>query len=894
MFRLRSLFCISALLATVPAFAQGLAWQYVDPVPHSAGARATLFGFPISQPHEQPGFSPNAVVAREDGAYLILPVNGGGGHSQTAEVVNPSWRRLRGFQVLRLDEAGQVLWKRFWNLGADPVNFATSFALELSEARLTPDGGLAMRSGSRVVYLSAEGGARRIDPWYPPATCYLGPSIPDVVRVQLNASGDAMVTFRQRPGEPMQACAIGPDGEVVGSVEAPDEQSMAVLDFQRAVGFLVSTHHPLDPNHPGQGTRLRQGSVDRWLRSETYYSEDRRLWLSPMGDAWLPDGAEVLRVISAEGTQRAEISHPGWMGVQAWLANGDALLVRGDLGDIRRVSGDGTERWRSVRAPTHADLTDWQMLGDNARMLVLSGEVITLNLVTGGLQSSTAFALGGLAAGPLGMTRHITASSGRPETSWPRAICFQPVGFCHPKGVSFANTMDVRVYESATGIALAGPAASGFGFPTYARLGELAPAVAREANTLEVAQARYVSNGEKEVLEVTRLSERGHPLWRRQLEIQRSDVADAQVEVVNGQVYVATSSRGAVWQREYRLWALGAQGQIRWQLELAKPYKQLARVFVGSGYVLCGLGHSRDTAGWWSEPDWHCYDAEGGLLVDTTLSPVPESREFEISRVLGNRVHLRVVEPAEQSGASMRFVVIDGQGVIVDQPTWQIDPPPAPELVRVDAIVRRGINLVSAPVYASDEAFEPKALLVAAFDSAGNRLWQHRFDQGMRPAGFGHIYTAIDTDDSGVVHVAFPPRLGPNQFPLRVCRLAAADGAHLGCSDAPMEGRVGALFATAEPYGVWMWANQTLASGANQLTLYPLSADGIGAPVYQQEGLQLRQPGSVIGRPDRSWAVAEPASYAGVHSDNEAPTTRVLLFQPGSVFGDGFEDSATQ
>lgn len=91
-----------------------------------------------------------------------------------------------------------------------------------------------------------------------------------------------------------------------------------------------------------------------------------------------------------------------------------------------------------------------------------------------------------------------------------------------------------------------------------------------------------------------------------------------------------------------------------------------------------------------------------------------------------------------------------------------------------------------------------------------------------------------------------------------------------------------------------MWANQRLASGANQLTLYPLSADGIGAPVYQEEGLHLRQTGSVIGRPDRSWAVAEPSSYAGVYSDNQAPSTRVLLFRPGWVFGDGFEDSATQ
>jgi hypothetical protein len=877
------------------ALAQGLAWEYAEPAPQSPGARATLFGFPFPQPNEQPGFSPSAVVAREDGAYLILPVNGGGGSSELGFVLNPSWQRLRGFQILRLDASGQVLWKRFWNLGSATENLSLAPPLVLSDARLTPAGGLSVLAGTRALFLSADGEGESLDPSLPPAACYPSELVAGIAWAQLGADGEFVVAFRDTSGAATRACAFGVDAQLLETVDAPPGEFLQFSDYRRGVGFLLITTASSQLPPPVQTTRLVRDGVQRWQRPGAFISANR-LWLSPTGDTWLPDDSQTLRVIRPDGSVRAEIPQIGELSVRAWLADGDALLGNSGVGDVRRISADGLERWRLTRAATSFDLGAWQVLGDRVRLLAAQnsgdGEVLTLDPVAGTLQVGASFTLGGLAAGPLGLSRHLSASSGEPESIWQRdpSTCLNAA--CAPRGVSFSSTVNLRLFDSTDGTPLAGPMPNGFGFPTYAHLRERAPAVAREVNTLEGAHARYVSTGEKEVLEVTRLSERGQLLWRRQLQVPRFDIADAQVEVVGGIVYVAASSRGPL-ANQHRLWALDAQGQTLWERELDEPFKQLARVALSAdSYGVCGPGFVQRDGSPWQAPRWRCYDAAGSVQFDTRLSQVPVGGDALISHVQGARVFLRLLDAANQSatGVRLRPIWVDGQtepGAV----TWPLDLQGSAEFVRIDAISRRAINLVTAPVYASASAFRPDGLLVAAFDTSGTRLWQQRISQPLRATAPGQIYTAVDTDGQGVVHVAFPPNVGPNLFPLRVCRLAAADGALLGCSDAPLEGRVGALFALSEPQGLWMWANQTLASGESELRLYPLTASGIAAPIEQLRGMLLRQLGSETGRFDRSWVVAEPANFAGVFGETPR-STRVLLFQPGQLFASGFEDES--
>lgn len=889
-------FCLSLLLsAAMPQVAaQGMAWESVDPTPQSNGARATLFGFPFPQPNEQPGFSPSAVVTREDGAYLILPVNGGGESSaELGFVVNPSWQRLRGFQILRLDTAGQVLWKRVWNLGVAQSDLGPALPVALGQTRLTPNGGLAVLAGTQALYLDANGAARQVDALQPPAACSPNEQSVAVDHLFLNADGDLILASRNALlGRPAYACALDDAGQLLDVIAAPEGRFLDVRDFRRGLGFLINTFDAAAPAS-APDTRLRQGGNERW-RSGLSLEGERGLGLSPAGDAWLTDGAGGLRVVRADGNLRAEIPQTVRFYVRGWLTDGDAFLSTLGADEVRRMSADGVERWRLSSPAFAARLGEWQVLGPRARVLVAQiagrGAVLTFDLTEGTVQVGAGFPLGVLAAGPLGLDRHVSAASGAPQSVWQRdpSTCLDIP--CAPRGVSFASSLDVQVFDSAAGAALGDLNPTGFAFPTYARLRERAPAVVREVNTLELAHARYVSNGEKELLELTRLSERGDVLWRRQLQFPRFDVADAQVEVVNGIVHVAASARGPL-ANQHRLWALDAQGQMLWERELDEPFKQLARVSTGTGGAqLCGLGFAQRDGRPWQAPLWRCYDGAGSVQVDTRLQQVQVSSDVEISHVLGSRVFLRRLDPLDQSAAGVSLLAIAANGQTVPGAvTWSLAPLGTAEFVRIDAITRRAITLISAPVFASASASRPSALLVAAFDTSGTRLWQQRIKQPLRAAGPGQVYTAVDTDGQGVVHVAFPPNVGPDVFPLRVCRLAAADGALLGCSDAPLDGRVGALFPLSEPSGVWMWANQTLASGASELTLFPLTSTGIAAPVYRRSGLQLRQAGSQTGRFDRSWVVAEPAVWGGVFGDPPPPSTHVLQFQSGRLFRDGFE-----
>jgi hypothetical protein len=302
------------------------------------------------------------------------------------------------------------------------------------------------------------------------------------------------------------------------------------------------------------------------------------------------------------------------------------------------------------------------------------------------------------------------------------------------------------------------------------------------------------------------------------------------------------------------------------------------------------LGFAQRNGGPWQAPKWRCYDAAGTTQVDTVLTQIPTFLDATISHVLGTRVFLRVLNTADVSSTGVTLIAVNANGATMPGGvTWIFEPLGTGEFVRVDAITRRAINLVTASVLANASAIRPDALLVAAFDSAGTRLWQRRIDQPLRAFAPGQTFTVADTDGQGVVQVAFPPNTGPDQLPLRVCRLNAADGALLDCTDTPGGGRVGAMVVSSEPSSLWLWANEPLPGGDNQLSLIPLLSNTLGAPVYQQPGLQMRQTRSELVSIERSWVVVEPTTHAGVHGETFAPSTRVLMFQPGRIFGDGFE-----
>jgi len=103
------------------------------------------------------------VVAGSDGAYLILPINGGGSSENLTYLLRPFWFNNRGWQVMRLNASGQLLWSKF--IGA---NTQTTSALPLSplafaaepallQTQLTASGGVAVLSNYGLHVFDAHG-----------------------------------------------------------------------------------------------------------------------------------------------------------------------------------------------------------------------------------------------------------------------------------------------------------------------------------------------------------------------------------------------------------------------------------------------------------------------------------------------------------------------------------------------------------------------------------------------------------------------------------------------------------------------------------------------------------------------------------------------------------------
>jgi hypothetical protein len=556
---LSALFCLCAS----SLHAQSLKWISHDPVPVSAGDRSYIARINQTTAFEEPGFEPLAVIPREDGAYVVVPVNGGSTSGQLASMLNPSWQRQRGFQILRLDAQGQVLWQRMWTQRFSYNGFSGPQELRLLDARLTHQGGLALLSDS-AIYFDPEGAARQVSPRSPPPGCLPEGYSTDQVQSFLAADASLVVSYDRWAVGSSRACAFAPDGGPIDVIEAAPGLAMEALDFRAGVGFL-GAHYVFDMGvYSQRTTRLRSGAQTRWSR---IHAIDLRpqLAIAPDGSTWLREDGD-LQVISPAGETLAQFSASDGAAPAAWLAGGDVLLANAGSLVLRRVSSLGLERWSRPADPQGGgDFARWFVLGDQVRALLhssFSGRVRlpSFALADGALLSAPEFASGALVIGPLAGADHLVGLPSAFSGSWQRdpATCGT---VCDPSALAVSPGLDLRVFDSASGALQAALDPGGFGFTTYARLRERGAGVVREFASENITHARYVSTGAKELLEVSRLDPRGSEVWRTRLEFERFDVHNAVLTVVDGETYVAASALGPG-ATEHWLWKLDAAGAV--------------------------------------------------------------------------------------------------------------------------------------------------------------------------------------------------------------------------------------------------------------------------------------------------------------------------------------------
>ena len=475
----RLITCAALAFAGAAAGQSPSLWIHPADLPAGNGARAHLYGqqlsggpFPVFLPVEEPRYEARAVVPLDDGAYVILPVNGGGASGNLDTLLNPSWLNNRGWQILRVNATGQLLWQRSTRItqgaGYMAFNPYMQSVPELGDALRTSNGGLALIAQGGLIVFDPQG-TTVLQLSLSAARCGMGEleSFPD--RAFLSQDDALVLGYASQTNGASRACAVGFDGQEIESISTDAATAMGVVDYRRNAGFLVG-NGVLDPgNHSWSNTSisLRTATSTRWSLPSTYMPLPNRL-LAPNGDAWLDVDSSV-RIYDLAGSLRGQTAEGLYP--KLWLAGGD-VLIADDAGlDVRRVQSDGDPVWQRSVLPFPAGVAMWQLLPDRVRMM-------QVDLTERDIRSaSLALADGQVladdvrnfefrhAVGLAGNDRIVTAGRGPTLGGWSRELvlgCDAP-GYC-PDAVEYAQP-EVLLRSPATGATIASIDPAQLSFP---------------------------------------------------------------------------------------------------------------------------------------------------------------------------------------------------------------------------------------------------------------------------------------------------------------------------------------------------------------------------------------------------------------------------------------------
>jgi len=852
---LRVLFGLGLLLVATLANAQmpRLAWQHTA-APIGDGTRAYLLGdaflpgpFPTFVPVRQPGFDPRTVVASDDGAYLIIPVNGGGGSENLAYLMTPFWLSNKGWQVMRMDASGQQLWSRF--VSASITAYAPLPATSLSfggeavllQARRTAAGGLAMLNNSGLQVFDPEGkltfaGDVRATTCRPPVEDFSQPS------VQVLTDEDVVLLGVFSSTTP-RACAIDFAGVEIERVTSTSTH-MEVADYRLAFGFLVKEGSWSMGSWTSATLSLRNASGVRWSKPDMLgYFAAAYPQISPSGEAWLFLDLDMVKLdVAGNVSWQRPLSEFDETTHVAWLSDGGRVLANDNPNAVQVLNSNGSTRWRR-ELPGLTDPgvdVNWLVSADRVRMAGYresdrQGRVVSLQLTDGAVSSDQLMSWGHdrphTAFGLLANDQAIAVAESSSSLTRFRESN-QPCdrqGYC-PYSAHFAKP-DVRTYAASSGTQTGALNADSFGFPLSAfplERRQAARPLFGETEVIGLLHTQYVHDGVRNNARIERLARNGQVDWTRTLGFSDFDAGGVSVYHRPEAVYVSASEFAPLnTPSTPRVWKLSsATGDIEWQRDLPFAVQQLRPLFapVGGGVDVCSIS-----------TEWPhrlaCVSA-AGTVSESTLVGAPADRRLDAngSRVVNGDLHL-LVRAVRLNGAfssSFEFATISRNGTYVAESVRQFETVTGTEFLRTDAFDHL-TQLATAGIYANGSGFgRPQSLVVAKFDVGGARLWQHRFDVPLRGFGDTSDNTAVAEAANGDVYVAMHPAVPLDaSFPTRVCRLSAA-GAALGCFDSPRQGRVINLFALGAGNGIWAWQRGLTGGNYDPLAMYLYRVDAQG------------------------------------------------------------------
>jgi hypothetical protein len=869
-----------------------LEWQH-DVSRTGDGTRSYVYYRHGSGYPQDPELSANWSISTEHGVYLIIPTNMQGSSDYLPFVTTPFLSRTSGFQVVKLDDSGSFLWQRFIPAGPSYAPGFREYAglrFVTMQARVTPDGGLAMVIGEDYVVLSPSGEQRlRLD-------SYCGQSDGYAVRgPQLNHEGMLVVTASVLAPAPAGfiVCAVDQSGVEVDRVTVAGN-ALTVIDFRRDLGFLIK--HGVYNNNGWVSVALElvSSTGSRWRRTDaglaTFYASSFESALSPNGDTWIALEGGLTR-IDRTGTLRWQKPIVG--SVKYWLADGSALLS--NEGDRWMVIDDsGNQRWRRDLAILF--YSAFSVNPNQLRVVQRNGDLVRLNIIdmTSGALQSNERALDWdaqlLTSAPIGAAGALDVYFGTPSLS--RSY----LGSCGLAGlrgycvdsINFAQ-INLRLTNTATGVSNTLDSSQlAFALPSHAFETQPYPALSirREQNVdrlTHLYSKQYVHDGIHNQIQIQKLTPTGNVVWTQNFS-GAYDLAKATMRDLEGRLYLSAEEYLPLPHLPFsvgRLWAIdAATGEVIWTTTLASW--QRIETFAASN--ICGLTQLA--------PHFvQCVDRDTGELTQNQqVQGVPAFSGIEATGVSATGIRVRVFEFVN-GGIGFSYANIDSSGQFGDRIDHVFSVAPNEwyfSNVRLNPALGIGSFLATATVVSSSAPAQTEALLVARFDGNGNRTWQTRINRQLRDALHQGEMTAIAETSSGEIYVSLHPRTPLGQNKTELCKISA-NGVLLACVEAPVAGRISSISPDGEALRVWIDRDIDNAQSNSGAELYRFRQGAFGPRELSIPGYFSAANNAVLDVLGRHYITLVSRRSAQTQTNQSVKVISMIHTAQEFVFADSFE-----
>jgi hypothetical protein len=540
-----------------------------------------------------PGISERHIVPTANGAFVIIPTNTASGSDHLKLLYTPYLFGTRGYQVLKLDAQGNLLWKRFVALADESSRAIDSQTSNdglflstntLQDARATANGGLALLVSGAYVTFNALGQQLLY------SINHCDNDLDFLIDQRaLNVDGILVAWSSASDTATLRVCAIDVDGQELERVAYSGVQGLNVADYQRNIGFLARTWILNAGVFSNPTLSLRNGQTTRWSKTGAMALEfdgamSSGRYLRATGEVWAYFADQLIK-LSTNGTILWQQTPLERYTLQYWLNDGGVLMRADGLRRWRAFNADGSTRWVHDLPESYAAAS--QLTATHLRTVQLSNaiEPIAINIASGAIQAtSLAYEDEGtlMGLGLVGQDNFVQLRYGTTVQSRSSNVgCFLPglSGDC-VRNMYFAKP-EAKTQSALSGLTLSTLNSLEFPLPTFTlEKSSNVELTGNDDGVTRLFAKHLVHDGIRSQLQIQRLNPNGKVRWTRTLSTPEYDAGNAFFrQFPNLLIAGATEYAPQFATSTPKLWGLAERdGSVLWELTLPAALQRMRKV----------------------------------------------------------------------------------------------------------------------------------------------------------------------------------------------------------------------------------------------------------------------------------------------------------------------------